>query len=106
MADKIANLPVDDSPSIPEDEALLNTYIALDKNKEVVHQAFGSNKDILICTLVFILFSLPLFDNLLGQVYPPAQESTFYRIVIKSLLFLIVLFLVANISYVRKPSKT
>ncbi len=104
MADKISNLPVDDSPVIPEDAALINTYMMLDSKKEVVHQAFGTNKDILICTLIFFLFSLPSFDTLLGTVYPPAAENTFYRIVIKSLLFLIIIFIVNNLTYIRKPS--
>lgn len=104
MADKISNLPVDDSPSIPEDEALLNTYITIDKNKEVVQKTFGSNRDILLCTLIFIIFSLPLFDTLLESIYIPAQQSIFYKIIIKSLLFLIILFLITNISYIKKPS--
>jgi hypothetical protein len=103
MADSISNLPVDDSPAIPEDADLVKTYMTINNNKEDIKKVFGSNRDILLCTLFFFILSIPQTDSLINAIYTPAAENTFYRIAIKSLIFLIIVFIINNISYMKAP---
>ncbi len=103
MADSISNLPVDDSPAIPEDAELIKTYMTINNNKDDIKKVFGSNRDILMCTGFFFLLSLPQIDSLINAIYTPAAENTFYRILVKSLIFLIIVFIINNISYMKAP---
>ncbi len=102
MADSIINLPVDETPELPEDATIVNKYIVTEQQKEGVKRLFNCNRDILIATAIFFGLSLPLTDDLLAKVYPACAESPMYRLGIKSLLFLISVFIINNLPLMRK----
>ena len=102
MADMIVNLPVDDTPEIPEDTKLLETFVMLEQQKENATRIFASTREILVATGLFLLLSIPPIDSLVAKIYPSSADSVYYRILIKGLIFLILLFVINNFSYVLK----
>ena len=101
MADTIANLPVDDSPEVPEDSHIVNKYIVTEKQKDGIKKIYASNRDILFATALFFVLSLPVTDSLLAKVYPASESSVVYRIGLKSLVFLVSIFIINNVQYMR-----
>lgn len=104
MADMIATLPVDDTPEVPEDVNLVNRYLAMSAQAEPAGRLFSSNADVILATALFFVLSLPLVDEVVAKAHPRAAESLYYRLGIKSLLFLVLLFIFNNLRYF-KPAK-
>ncbi len=102
MADTIANLPVDESPEVPEDAQIINKYLVTETQKDGIKKIYASNRDILFATAAFVVLSLPIADTLLIKVYPASESSMMYRIGIKALIFLLTVFIINNIQYMRK----
>ncbi len=105
MADPIANLPVDDTPEIPEDSQILQRFVMLENQKDNAKMLFASNRDILVATALFFLMSLPAVDALVEKLYPACASSFYYRLSVKALVFLIAIFVLNNLSHVLKSSK-
>lgn len=104
MADPIATLPVDDSPEVPEDTQLLERFVLLENQKETAGRLFATNRDILVASALFLILSLPAVDGLIEKVYPACAERFYYRLGIKTLIFLILLFVLNNLRYIVKSS--
>ncbi len=105
MADPIANLPVDDTPEIPEDTQLLQRFAMLENQKENAKRLFASNRDILVATALFVVLSLPIVDTLIEKVYPACAGTFYYRLGVKALVFVISIFVLNNLSFIMKASK-
>jgi hypothetical protein len=105
MADPIANLPVDDTPEIPEDSQILQRFVMLEHQKDNAKLLFASNRDILVVTALFFVMSLPAVDSLIERLYPSCAGSFYYRLGVKALVFLIIIFVLNNMSHILKSSK-
>lgn len=99
-SDSIDALPTDqNNPTHTEIQIVEQLF----KQKHNTIQKFlGGTKDVLVVGFIFLLFSLPQFDELLKKVLPSTEKSPYILVAIKAVLFAFVYFLVKNIYLVRK----
>lgn len=99
-SDSIDALPTDqNNPSHAE----IQIVDSLFKQKHgTVQKILSGTKDVLVIAFIFLLFSLPQFDDLLKKFIPAAENSAYILIAVKSVLFAFVYFLVKNVYLVRK----
>jgi hypothetical protein len=99
-SDSIDTLPTDqNNPSHAE----IQIVDSLFKQKHnTVQKLLGGTKDVLIVGFIFLLFSLPQFDDLVKKFIPTTEKSPYILVGVKAVLFAFVYFLVKNLNLVRK----
>ncbi len=60
---------------------------------------WGSFKDIIISTILFIILNLPIVDTTITNLYK--TENPYYRIAMKSIIFAVTFFVLSNFSLAR-----
>jgi hypothetical protein len=60
---------------------------------------WGSLKDIIISTILFIIINLPVVDTTITNFYK--TENVYYRIAMKSIIFAVAFFVLSNFSLAR-----
>lgn len=60
---------------------------------------WGSFKDIIISTILFIILTLPIVDTTITNFYK--TENPYYRIAMKSIIFAVTFFVLSNFSLAR-----
>lgn len=99
MADSIDKLPVDDTPVDQFEMTTLNAYF----KPEVANKILSlTTREVLIAGSVFAVISLPVIDNLFTRFFPITKNSVYFNILLKTIAFIIVLFVVSNLALAKK----
>ena len=100
LSDPIDSLPTDQTlPSHSE----VQIVDALFKQKQsTMNKILSETKDVLFVGFLFIIFSLPQLDDLIRKLVPSASTSPYILLLIKTLAFMGIYFLVKNLYLVRK----
>lgn len=101
-SDSIDLLPTDQNMPSHSEIQIVDTLFK--QNHTTIQKFLGGTKDVLVIGFVFLLFSLPQFDELVKKFFPSTENSPYIFIAFKTLLFMVVYFLVKNIYLVRKRS--
>jgi len=67
-----------------------------------VQKLLGGTKDVLIIGFLYVIFSLPQFDDLVKKFISVTEKSPYILLAVKGVLFAFVYFLVKNMYLVRK----
>lgn len=99
-ADVLETLPSDKiQPSSDE----LNIINSLFKKKESkIKLILYSFKDIFIAGFLFIILSLPQVNTLLSNIFPSVKNSIYLSLVIKTIIFMVIYYIIINLNYVKK----
>lgn len=100
MGDMINQLPSDSS--VPSHNEIRIVDQLFQQKKGIFDKILSQSKDIIILGGLFILFSLPFTDNLLKQFISVSGTSPYILVGIKTLLFVLIYFIIKNIYLVRK----
>lgn len=101
FGDVIEDLPVDNSQPKHDELRIVNTLF---KEHEGTMTKIGRElKDLVIIGLLFILFSLPQVDGLIKRVFPPAVNSVYILVGVKTLIVM-ALFWIIKYFYLSKKS--
>ena len=98
--DYIDQLPSD--VSVPSHNEIKIIDQLFQQKKSMLDRILHQTKDIIILAGLFILFSLPFVDNLIKQVVTVTTKSQYILIGVKSLIFVIIYFIIKNLYLVRK----
>ena len=92
--DLISDLPKVKTQADPEDKRVVNSIFGSGngggKKSLVVHM-----RGVVIILALFILFSVPQFDKILLKVLPFTRKSPYILIIIKSILFALIYWLIS-----------
>ena len=100
--DPIAKLPVDQSQPTNNELQIVNSLFT--KHKSTMDTIVEEAKDSLIIGLLFIVFSLPLLDNLLKRILPMTEKSPYVLVAIKALAVMALYWLIKHFYLSRKNS--
>ena len=98
--DNIMNLPTDKMSPSANEVNMMNTFFQ--ENKGTFHNLCYEFKDILVIGLIYFLVGLPFVDGLIKSMITSAENSSFILLGIKTLLFMLVYFIVTNWKFARK----
>jgi hypothetical protein len=97
--DPIDTLPIDQLPPSHEDIKL--TDILFKKNKKIIDIILADAKNVLLMGILFIIFSLPIVDDIICRYINIANNSIYILIVIKAIFFMIIYYLINNLYLAR-----
>lgn len=100
--DIIAQLPTDQT--VPSHNEIRIVDTLFQKKKSIVDRILKNTIDVLIVGILFIVFSLPLVDNLIKKFINMAEKSEYILIGVKAILFMLSYFIVNNIYLIKKQS--
>jgi len=99
VGDSIDSLPTDESPPTETEVQMVENLF---KKQHTAFQRFLTNsKKYVVILMLFIAFTLPLIDPLIGK-YINTQETPYLTIFVKGLLFTFIYFVFENIHLVKK----
>ena len=99
-SDNIDILPTDQNNPSHSEIQIVDTLFKQKHN--TVQRLLSGTKDVLVIGFIFLLFSLPQFDELLKKLIPVTENSPYLFVGVKAVLFAFVYFLVKNLYLVRK----
>jgi hypothetical protein len=102
LGDMIETLPSDQSVPSHNEIRLVNQLFQ--KKKGIFDKILLNTKDILIIGGLFVLFSLSQVDRLIKKVIPSADKSPYILLGIKTILFIIIYFIIKNIYLAKKSN--
>ncbi len=102
LSDLIVDLPIDihNNKLSNQDSILLNTYF--EKNKSFLSIISSSFKEVSLYGILFFILSLPLIDSYIKTYIPISNSSPHYLLLTKTLIFIILCFIIKNIDDIRK----
>lgn len=99
-SDNIDALPTDQNNPTHAEIQIIDQLFKQKHN--TIQKILGGTKDVLIIAFIFLLFSLPQFDEFLKRIIPTTEKSLYIFIAVKTVLFAFMYFLVKNLYLVRK----
>jgi hypothetical protein len=99
-SDNIDALPTDQNNPSHTEIQIVDTLFKQKHN--TVQKLLSGTKDVLVVGFIFLLFSLPQFDELLKKLIPATEKSPYILVGVKAVLFAFAYFLVKNLYLVRK----
>lgn len=100
MSDYIEQLPMDETIPTQHEVKVLDRFF--NQKAPLLKRIFQEVKDAIVIGLIFILFNLPFVDNMIKSVVKSSENSIYIFMGIKTLLFIVVFYLVKNLWIVRK----
>ena len=94
MSDIINTLPVDDEPLGFEEQQILSQI--LNSNKGAFHQFIGDLKMPIVFAALFLGLSLPFVDPMI-ELIPYAKSSKMSLLMTKTLMFIVIGFMITNV---------
>ena len=88
-----------DTPSPSESIDVKKIEKTIEQIPKESKKLWGSFKEIIISTILFIILNLPVVDTMISNVYK--TENTYYRIAMKSIIFAVAFFVLSNFSLAR-----
>lgn len=101
MADPVRSLPTDSSAPTHPELKIVDYLFEKDGSQGKIQGLMSSFKLALFATVLFVIFSLPLLDKLIPKVISAANNYVILMI-IKSILFMIIFYIIENFWIVRK----
>lgn len=98
--DMIEQLPTDGT--VPSHNELLITDKLFQQKKKLFDRILSQTKDIIVLCGLFIIFSLPIVDDLIKKFVTIANTSQYILIGTKALLFIALYFVIKNLYLIRK----
>lgn len=98
--DLIEQLPSD--TSIPSHNEIRLVDQFFHRKKNMFDHILNQSKDILMLAGLFILFCLPFIDNIIKKFITVTSTSSYILIGVKTILFVVIYFIIKNIYLVRK----
>jgi len=99
-SDIIDSLPTDQNNPTHSEIQIVDQLFK--QKHSTVQKILQGTKDVLIIGFIFILFSVPQFDELLKKIVPSTQTSPYILVIVKAILFSFMYFLVKNLYLVKK----
>ena len=100
LADNLQYLPTNKLSPSPTDLHLTDQIFGPETT--LTTKFISEGKESIIIGLLFIIFSLPQIDELIKKILPIARNSVYFLILIKSLLFIIIFWLIKNFYLSKK----
>lgn len=97
--DPIQSLPIDNTPPSENQMKMVNTLF--EHNPRMVDRIAHQMKDGLIIASLFVLFSLPVVDDMIKKFIPSAENSL-VLMGFKALCVVLIYFFIKNIHLSRK----
>jgi len=101
MTDLIDKLPTDNTPIEPKEMVIIEN-IFKPENVDTINNVIYKTKDIIIAGIIFFIVSLPFINSLFNKYLPITQKSEYIGLCIKTLAFIIILFVVNNFYLSKK----
>lgn len=98
-ADHIDKLPIDNSSPTPQEIQIIDTLFK--KEGKTISKILEELKDIIYLAILFIVFSLPQFDNIIMNLIKTTQNSIYILIFIKAIIFIFTWYFIKNLKFVR-----
>ena len=95
----LQHLPVDDNPIPIEEEIFFNKYFDISSKPIKENPKIFSFNDIklyLLILFIYLFINIPFFDKLLSKII----NDDFIRIIIKSLIFILILFILQQLKLI------
>jgi hypothetical protein len=99
-SDKIDSLPTNEN--LPSKEELETVETFFIQKQKTMTKIFSSFKDIITYAIIFMIISLPQFDEILKKFVKCTNDSIYILLLVKTLIFCITVFLVKNIYLTQK----
>jgi hypothetical protein len=103
MADKIATLPVDSTPLNHAEINLMNALFE-EENSNLINKALSGLRDVFIASAVVFLILLPFVDDAVRKYFPVTVNNPYILVLIKTIAFALLFFLVSNATLVKASS--
>ena len=100
FGDSIENLQMDENPPNHDELEVMDTLFK--KEVGVFEKIMNSAKDSLLVGILFVIFSLPYFDQLVLKFIPSLGNSAYMMMGFKVLVLMIVHYLIKNLYLVKK----
>ena len=100
VGDMIEQLPTDQT--VPSHNEIRIVDTLFQKKKGIIDRVLKNTKDVLILGILFMVFSLPLLDNLIKSFINLAEKSEYILVGIKAILFMISYFIINNVYLIRR----
>lgn len=98
--DALNQLPVDDTHPSHDEIMMVNELFKKEKN--TITKILDEVKSVILVAVLFIVFSLPVIDTTLHRFIPMTQNSWIILTLIKAVAFMIIFYLISNISFFHK----
>ena len=102
MSDSIHTLPTDNDPLHPDDHTLIYELTSSVPDKNAFHLLMKDAKSILLAGILFAVLNYPTVDTILQDVLPYTRTSHAALVGMKTLVFVICIFIYTNIKYISK----
>jgi len=101
MADRLASLPTDENPPTNPEIQMVDYLFGKDGSQKKINGLIGEFKLSLVAGGLFVILSLPWVDTLFKNFISVANNEVILMI-IKTVLFVIIFYLISNFWIVRK----
>ena len=99
-ADPIDALPTDKTEPSHTEIQIVDTLFK--QKQSTVQKLLAGTQDVLLVGLLFILFSLPQFDEIIKKMFPATTTSFYILLFVKTLIVMCLYFICKNMYLVRK----
>lgn len=96
-ADPLLNLPTDLIDPTPEELNISNMLFNTKNNPSFLSEI----KNLLFIFILFFIISTKEFENLVFRFFPSTQKSAYINIALKGIIFIIIYWLLSNLSLSR-----
>lgn len=99
-ADAIIQLPTDQNPPSHNEVQIVDTLFQ--EKQTAVEKFLTGSKDVLLIGIIFLIFSMPQVDDMIKKFIPISATSLYILLLIKTLMFMLIYFVLKNMYLVRK----
>lgn len=96
--ESIHSLPTDQIPPSPQEKQMINTFFPQKGFQSLCYEF----KDVIIIGIIYFVVGLPFIDGIIKSIFSSAQNSSLILLGTKSILFMIIYFIIMNWGYSRK----
>jgi len=101
-SDIISQLPVDETQPSYNELRIVNKLFK--EHTSTINKLATEAKDSVLIGLLFVLFSLPQLDELIGRIWPSTQKSPYILIFIKVIIIMAMFWGLKHSHLARKTS--
>ena len=102
MGDPLTQLPVNDSEPTQVENQFVD--ILFKEKLSTAQKILHGTRDVLLLGLLFLVISLPQLDTILHKFFPSTVDSPYMLLFIRTLLFMLVYFIVKNLYLAKLPN--
>ena len=98
--DYINKLPTDNHLPTHDEISIVNSLFKKDQTKII--KIISELKLSILVSILFIIFSLPIVDQLIKKFIPVTTNNNIFLLVVKGFLFAIVFYILSNLNTLKK----